>query len=232
MEQALQRPEKKDLRKYAYEYLLNAMSSFKILPGDAVVEQEISDTLGISRTPVREALKQLEADGFVYHIRQKGTFATGISNDDIEEIFALRSILELAAAEYAVARMDDETLASLHRQIKSLDNKANEEDFFEVDGNLHKHIVDSMCNSRVSKIFSQLAQQVSFLRILSAKAPHRLLQSRQEHLGIIEALMARNLKLVRKRLTQHMENVKNNSLRINQQVKSQAKSRSSSLQSF
>lgn len=203
-----------------------------ILPGDAVVEQEVSDTLGISRTPVREALKQLEADGFVYHIRQKGTFATGITNDDIEEIFALRSILELAAAEYAVERLDDDTLSTLHHQIKKLDDETLEEEYFEADGSLHKQIVDSMCNSRVSKIFMQLGQQVSFLRILSAKAPHRLLQSRQEHLDIIDALMARDLKLVRKRLTLHMENVKKNALNINMKVRTQTKSRNSSLSSF
>lgn len=212
----MKKKEKKDLRKVAYEYLLNAMTNFDILPGEPVVEQDISDMLGISRTPVREAMKQLEADGFVYHIHQKGTFVSGVTNTDIEEIFELRMILELSAVENAVAAMDKEMLLALRQEILDLEPDAADEDRFRLDGFLHRQIVDSMYNSRISKMFGQLSQQIGFLRRLSSRTPDRLKLSRNEHLNIIDALVAREPDKVRELLSQHLENVKTSTLRVNQ----------------
>lgn len=212
----MKKKDKKDLRQLAYDYLLDAMTNFEILPGEAVVEQDVSNILGISRTPVREAMKQLEADGFVYHIRQKGTFVSGITNADIEEIFELRMILESAAVDHAVNSLSDDILASLKQQINELGADAVDEDYYRADRNLHRLIVDSMCNSRISKIFSQLGQQIGFLRRLSSRAPNRLGHSRNEHLAIVDALVARNPKQVRRELSLHLENVKANTLKVNQ----------------
>jgi DNA-binding GntR family transcriptional regulator len=207
---------RKDLRQLAYEYLVNAMTNFDILPGEAIVEQDISNRLNISRTPVREALKQLEADGLVYHIRQKGTFFSGVTNNDIEEIFELRLILESAAIDYAVKNLDDETLSNIRQDIINLGTNTNIEDYFELDRNLHQRIVYSMHNFRISRVFDQLSKQIGYLRRLSSRTPDRLVRSQQEHLNIINAIIARDSELARQYMILHLKNMKENTLKVNQ----------------
>ena len=74
----------------AYEYLYNAIITNTLRPGYPIVEKEISNILGISRTPIREALKQLESEGLVRRFSGKGTFVAGVDLQDIEEIFPSR----------------------------------------------------------------------------------------------------------------------------------------------
>ena len=75
---------KNALKNVAYEYLLNAIMSYELKPGQVIVEQEVSDQLGISRTPIREAFKQLESEGLVHHFPSRGTFVTNLTVQDVE----------------------------------------------------------------------------------------------------------------------------------------------------
>jgi DNA-binding GntR family transcriptional regulator len=229
----LKKKDNRDLRQLAYEYLLDAMTSFAMLPGEAIVEQDVSSRLNISRTPVREAMKQLESDGFVYHIRQKGTFFSGITNNDIEEIFELRVILEVAAIDHSVKNLNDEVLFNIRQEITNLDTDLDKENYFGLDRDFHQKIIDSMHNSRVSKVFSQLSKQIGYLRRLSSNMVDRLSRSKQEHLNIINALIAHDSELARQYMILHLKNVKENTLRANQLLRSQGnKSQNSPFRSF
>ena len=85
-----------------YHSIRNAILSGKYMPGDELKEKNIGDELGVSRTPVREALRQLELEGLISIIPNKGAFVEGVSLDDVRDIYEIRALLEGLCAKWAV----------------------------------------------------------------------------------------------------------------------------------
>lgn len=198
----------------AYEYLYNAIVTNKLPPGVAIAEQEISNVLGISRTPVREALKQLEAEGLVRHIPLRGTFVEEITTQDLEEIFALRETLEVLALKTAINDITDEELYEIEILLRSLEYDSSNEKFYDSDRRLHDLIVKHGGNRRLAQILNNLNSQMERLRHIAAMKPHRLQQSKQEHLEIVAALKRRDLEEAERLLRQHIRNVKESTIEV------------------
>lgn len=198
----------------AYEYLYNAIVTNKLPPGVAIAEQEISNVLGISRTPVREALKQLEAEGLVRHIPLRGTFVEEITTQDLEEIFALRETLEVLALKTAINDITDEELYEIEILLRSLEYDSSNEKFYDSDRRLHDLIVKHGGNRRLAQILNNLNSQMERLRHIAAMKPHRLQQSKQEHLEIVAALKRRDLEEAERLLRQHLRNVKESTIEV------------------
>ncbi|MDK2881617.1 MAG: hypothetical protein PWQ99_1392 [Clostridia bacterium] len=198
----------------AYEYLYNAIVTNKLPPGVAIAEQEISNVLGISRTPVREALKQLEAEGLVRHIPLRGTFVEEITTQDLEEIFALRETLEALALKTAITEITDEELYEIEILLRSLEYDSSNEKFYDSDRRLHDLIVKHGGNRRLAQILNNLNSQMERLRHIAAMKPHRLQQSKQEHLEIVAALKRRDLEEAERLLRQHIRNVKESTIEV------------------
>jgi DNA-binding GntR family transcriptional regulator len=199
----------------SYKRIKQAIISYEIKPGEPLVEEQIADKLGVSRTPVREALKELKSEGLVKIIPRKGAFVAEISSRDIEEIFLLREILECAAIKIAISRIKEEDLIEIESTFNSFNDdtkKKNYENILYVDIKFHNFIVDSSGNRRLCQFIGILNDQVYRLRYLSATAPGRLGKSLQEHIGILEALKKRDKDLAVQRLRQHIRDVKNNIL--------------------
>jgi DNA-binding GntR family transcriptional regulator len=194
--------------KMAYDYLYNGIVNNRILPGSPLVEQEISDILGISRTPVREALKQLEAQGLITYIPQRGTFVKELDIQDVEEIFALREELEILALKISIKTIPDEEILKLERMLKELDYSSNYEDFYRSDRSLHHLIVKYGQNRRLDAFLNSLNSQIEMLRRISSRTPKRLEMSKREHMEILTALKERNKETAIKILREHISNVK------------------------
>ncbi len=205
---------RKGLWETAYEYLLSAIMNYSIMPGEAIIEQEVSDKLGISRTPVREALKQLVSEGLVNHIAGKGTFAFELSSNDIEEIFELRGLLEVAAAARAAETLPREKIDFYRERLFALDDQIAKEAYFTIDQELHDDIISCMHNVRIAKILRQMSQQINLMRRFSSMTPSRLAESRVEHLCVVNAIAERDAVKAKKYMSQHLENVKLNTLRV------------------
>ena len=210
---------KKGLKNVAYEYLLNALMSYELKPGQVIVEQEISDQLGISRTPVREAFKQLESEGLVRHFPARGTFVTDLTVQDVEEIFQLRELFELTALKSAISRITDAELDYVEGQLRYLDDKRSEdpttrEKFYHSDRELHLLIMKYSGNSRMIKFHKTLEAQLERLRRISSMTPMRLSKSRQEHLDILYALRTRDLISATKYLSIHLQNIRESTLNV------------------
>ena len=211
------------LKNVAYDYLQNAIMSYQLVPGQVIVEQEVSDLLGISRTPVREALKLLEAEGLVWHIPSRGTFVKDITMQDVEEIFQLREMFELAALKVAINEITDEELDNIEKRLRILDdNRITEqeakEEFYGSDRQLHQLIMKHSRNSRMIGFHKTLEVQLERLRRISSMTPMRLAKSRQEHLDILYALRSRDLMEATKQLTKHLRNVKESTLNVCQSL--------------
>ena len=110
-------PVRKSLGPRVYEKLKQAVVKGDIAPGSRVVEKSLADALGISRTPVREAIHKLEREGLLRHNRKGGYFVVGLTRAEIEESFGIRSILESYAARQAAIKHCEEELDPLEKKI-------------------------------------------------------------------------------------------------------------------
>ena len=217
---------KRGLKNVAYDYLLDAIMSHELKPGQAIVEQDISDRLNISRTPIREAFKQLESEGLVRHLPSRGTFVTNLTVQDVEEIFQLRELFEITALKSAINCITDDELDYIEDRVRYLDDKKSEEPptqeaFYRSDRDLHMMIMKYSGNSRMIKFHKTLEAQLEQLRRISAMTPKRLVKSRQEHLDIIYALRTRDLVSATRHLSIHLQNIKESTLNVCRNMVSQ-----------
>ncbi len=206
--------EKNGLKNVAYDYLLWQICTGKMTPNTPIVEQDVSRLLNISRTPVREALKQLEMEGLVTHIASRGTFVREITLQDINEIYQIRRLFEMAALEQAVHLIPDEELDEMERELEAIGESSNEEDFYHADRNLHSTLLRYAYNSRMISFYDILNAQIERIRRISSATPRRLASSKSEHLDIIKAIRQRDPDIARKALAYHIDNVHKSALRV------------------
>lgn len=198
----------------AYEFLYNEILSNNLLPGSPISEADIASRLGLSRTPIREALKILDTEGLVKQVRNRGTFVTEITVQDIEEIFSLRELFEINALKSAYKFVSDETLNMLEFNINSLNKDDDKEKYFEVDEMLHGTIVNHCGNSRLITFRNMINSQIKMIRRISAQDPSHFERSKEQHLEIIYALKKRDLETAEKLLSNHIREIKARTIEV------------------
>ena len=113
----------KPLREIVFEAMREAIVSGRLAPGERLVEIKLADEMGVSRTPVREAIRKLELEGFVIMMQRKGAYVAGLSPKEIRDVFEIRSTLESLAARLAAERITQVQLEQLKRQLADLEEK-------------------------------------------------------------------------------------------------------------
>ncbi|MDQ0206141.1 GntR family transcriptional regulator [Alkalicoccobacillus murimartini] len=205
-------------KKQVYEHLLELILSNKLTSGSPLIEMDISKELQTSRTPVREALKELESDGLVYHYPSKGAFVTNISASDVEEIFSLRIMLEVFALQQAIEKIDPQELDRLEDMFTSLDEDSSKEDLHEADTSLHQLIMDRAGNRRLKQFLMMLSVQIERFRRVAAFDTNRLSFSKKEHLEIISFIKKKDVTSAEESLIKHLENVKKSTLEASKRI--------------
>ena len=107
----------KPLREIVFETLRDAIINQVLRPGERLMEIQLAEEMGVSRTPVREAIRKLELEGFVVMVPRRGVYVAGISMKDIHEVFEVRSALEALAASLAAERITEEELEEMERRL-------------------------------------------------------------------------------------------------------------------
>ncbi len=187
------------------------------VPGLPLSQREIADKLGISKTPVREALHELSQSGLVELIPGKGYFIARFSSKDVSDIFDVREALESKAAYLAARQMLEEELAWLEALFADInrekDGRAKLELMDRANTELHGAIVRSARNRRLANILDMMKDQLDCIARLTVRIAGRLEQSHQEHIHILEALKARNSESAEKAMRIHLESTKESVLR-------------------
>jgi DNA-binding GntR family transcriptional regulator len=182
------------LAEKAYERLKEQIISVQMRPGSLIREEECADRLGMSRTPVREALKKLEHEGLVRRIPQRGVFVTELSIRDFLEICEVRDLLESHACRIAAEKVDFLALDKFADEFTALEIPDPDDETVRrasvVDREFHQFILESAGNRRIVGIISHLNDVINRLRF--ALTPSRYHESLGEHRRILEALKARN----------------------------------------
>ncbi|MDR7521764.1 MAG: GntR family transcriptional regulator [Armatimonadota bacterium] len=179
-----------------YRTLKEQILSQAFAPGQRLHVDVLAARLGVSRTPVKDALNALASEGLVEIIPRKGTFVAGISAEEIAEVFELRRALELLAAELLVARITDEGVRRLRDRLAVLDAVDDGDVGEHMRRNMafHRLFVQLAGNRRLFEIYESLNVHIQIARVHARRENwrQRRRQERQEHQAIMRALEARD----------------------------------------
>ena len=198
------------LKDRAYLAIKEAILSLKLSPGDALVEAELAEQLGISKTPVRTALHALEREGLVTKVLYKGTYVTEMTLRDVSEIFQLRAVLEGLAARLAAPGFDESKLAQAREILRLMEAavQIGDKDLASQCGQqFHELILQNADNQRLQLIVHNLDDQVRRFRLLSDQISGRLEKSLGEHKKVLEALERRDPDLAEEGIKAHLHSV-------------------------
>jgi DNA-binding GntR family transcriptional regulator len=178
------------LREKILETIREAILKGSLKPGEKVAEPELAERFGISRTPIREAFRQLESEGYLTVIPRKGAVVTSLSERDVEEFYAIKSILEGYAARIAAEQLtarDIERLEGINNRLEQLARDGDVKTFFRVHNEFHELFIRAAGNEKLFDLISHLMMKFNRPRMASLALPGRMEISVQEHHKIIEA---------------------------------------------
>ncbi|HPE39299.1 MAG TPA: GntR family transcriptional regulator [Bacillota bacterium] len=201
------------LRIRVFNAIENAILNNEYAPGESLNELKISTELGVSRTPVRESLMQLELEGLVQNIPNKGAVVVGVSEKDIEDIYAIRTRIEGLAANLCTHAITDEELLALEK-IADLQEfyltKNDIEQIWKLDSDFHKIIYDATRSRPLRFMLTNFHNYIKRARDISFQAEGRAEKSVAEHRAILEAIRQKDATLAEKLTSLHIENAKTN----------------------
>lgn len=196
------------LREVVCEALREAIRKGVLRPGERIMEIQLAEELGVSRTPVREAIRKLELEGYVVMMPRRGTYVADMSIRDICEIFEIRTALEALSNGLAAEHITEDELEHLQRLlviIVGYIKEGNMEKIVETDIEFHDLLYHAARNERLVGIISNLRDQLTRFRTLSMSYPGRLEATLEEHRAIVEAIAAGDRKAAKKAAQRHME---------------------------
>lgn len=199
----------KPLRELVLEAIREAIINGTLKPRERLMEIQLAEELGVSRTPIREAFRKLEMEGFVVMVPRKGAYVADLSFKDIADVFEIRSALEGLAASLAAQRITEEELDELERCLVEKADAIvtnNIEKLVLVDTKFHETIYKASRNERLTNIISNLREQIQRFRATTLAYPGRMQESLDEHRAIVEALQARDAKQAQQLAGEHIEN--------------------------
>lgn len=177
----------------AYAALRDAVEAGDLSPGEPMYEVHLGERLGMSRTPVREALKLLARDGFLEPLPSRGYVVPRRSLDDIREFFEVREALEATASRYAALRATAGEILQLEKLCERYEREANWERWNRIGTDFHNGIIDAARNARLRGMLRSLnAQIVMSRRSATGGDPERRRQAIADHQAIFAAIRARD----------------------------------------
>ena len=195
-----------------YRELRESILKAHLTPGTYLRERDLATTLNVSRTPVREALRQLERDGFVRLIPHVGAQVQEVSLQDLFEILEMRRCLEPYAARLAAKKVTPDV------EKKLLGLRANFEEIgqggavpttirrhISADRQLHGLILELAENRRIAQVIAQVSDAIQQYRYLGFETPNRLVKSTNEHLRVVDALLRRDPVAAERSMLHHLD---------------------------
>lgn len=201
--------DKYSLRGRVFNRIREDILSGKYNQNEELKETTIGNELGVSRTPVREALRQLELEGLVNIIPNKGAYVTGISAKDISDIYVIRSYLEGLCARWACEYISNEQLEQLDEIIYLSEfhaKKEHHEQLLELDNKFHDIIYEASASKILEHVLSDFHHYVQRVRKVTLSSMTRAINSNSEHMAIVEAMKQKDCDKAETLAHEHMLN--------------------------
>lgn len=180
--------------------------------GQKIKETQIAEELKVSRTPIREAFKQLENEGLIDYIPNRGCFAKGFTAQDIEDLYAVRKALEVLAVEWAVERIDDEQLKQLKEKSDLMEFYANRNDqkkVLEINADFHNVIYSATGSRFMAQILRSYKDYIEQARKKTMYEEQFLSDIFEEHRQILVAITERDAEKAKQAMAYHLDKSQN-----------------------
>jgi DNA-binding GntR family transcriptional regulator len=199
--------ERKSLGEDVYDHLKQAIIDQDIEPGARLVENRISQMLGTSRTPLREALHKLEREDWIEKIPSGGFKVVTLTREDIEETFGIRSVLEAYAARLAAEKHRSSDLIPLEKVMKQFQDclgKKHTAQLPEINTKFHDLLYAMSDSPRLIRMINQLQAQISRFRQIILKQESFAVESCQDHIDMLAAMKQRDADRVEDLVRSHI----------------------------
>ncbi|MBD8025306.1 GntR family transcriptional regulator [Ureibacillus sp. Re31] len=198
------------LREIAFEEIKKSILNYELLPGQAIYERDLSEKLGISRTPIREALSLLEREKWIVSKPRVGTFINEITEEQVLEVMEIRIMFDRFSLEKICGNITSEQIKRLEGYIEEQEkNKTNHQKFIDLDKEFHSQIVLLTKNERLEKWFEEIGDQIRWFGLKAITKESRIEETISEHKEIIEALKSQDINQLLKASNTHVGNTKN-----------------------
>ncbi len=200
-------PARRSLGQSVYERVRQAIILGEFTPGSRVVEHRLAVALGISRTPVREAIHKLEREGLLRQDPKGGFFVAGLGRTDIEETFGIRSVLESYAARLAATRYEPGELEPLEKKLQQYQEGLDQDDLAslpQINTEFHDLLYSLSRSPRLIKMINALRDQIYRLRLVILKVKVMAELSNRDHWLMLEAIRKRDADRVERLTREHI----------------------------
>jgi len=204
----------KDKRKYLrdliFEKLQQAIYSGKFKSDERITEKEIAEELGVSRTPVREALYRLASTGMIKIIPHRGFIISRWSAKEIKDVMEIRVALEMLAVRLTIQRISPKEIDELKILLIEMEEAVKKEDITrasQLNTLFHDKIIIASKNKELSQAIEPIKNKIYHFRIISISSPNRLKESFEEHKKILDAIINKDIELAQGLISQHIKKV-------------------------
>jgi DNA-binding GntR family transcriptional regulator len=198
---------RKLLREHVYTGVKGAIIGGDFQPGKRLIEERLAADMATSRTPVREAIQKLEKEGLIFRLPRGGFAVKPVTEDEVEEILGLRSVLEGYAAYLATSRITDAELKQLDEIIAREDaclNNLNVDDFIRLDGEFHDVLYRAAKNARLYGLLNDLRDYMYRYRVIILHYQRKLHLAVQDHKEMLASIKAKSPRQVERLVRKHV----------------------------
>ena len=199
----------RSITKLIAEELRAAILTGKLAPGERLSEEKLAASLKVSHVPLRDALRRLEAEGYVNFVSHTEIAICKPTVDEVEDHYSIAGVLEGLAARLAVERGTAEEISrlrELHQGLKEAYQQRDAQGYFDANSKFHNFIAEMARNERLHRLIDEMRQEIRKTRALALHLPQRLDYSMREHDQILDAFLKRNSDLAQTTVTKHLAN--------------------------
>ncbi len=207
----------KPLGEVVFDYLRNAILSGDLKPGERLMEISLAEQLGVSRTPVREAIRKLELENFVEMIPRKGAYVAQLKAKDILDILEIRALFDGYAAAAAAEKMTEEEVKSLSATLDKFNKavaKGDKQAMIDTDNRFHDQLIQATKNRKLIEIVNSLQDQFQRFRIIYFNEFDSYGDMQSSHQELYDAIARHDIRCARERAEQHIKIVENSVIRV------------------
>jgi len=200
--------EKKTLHEEIAYNLRELIMSGELQEGDKIKEDELCSSMGISKTPLREALRVLSVEGLIRLVPNRGSFVSTPTFEEIREMFDVMSVLEGFCARAAAQKMGEKDLATLeklHDRLEENYRRKAQREYIRINNQFHSFVQELAGNRTLNQIVNGLRQKILLYRYQSLNLPERFAQSIREHRDLLEAFRKKDPKKAETLMRRHLK---------------------------
>jgi DNA-binding GntR family transcriptional regulator len=198
----------KTIKEQVYEVVKKEILDGKYKPGERIHELQIAKRLEVSRSPVREAIKELIGEGLLVSVPNKSITVKKLSVKEINEIFEFRNITEKYAIEKTIGNLDgriERKLNTIKRDLKKNYDAGNLRQYCGIDSELHRFLIEASGNELLVKVVGNAMALIEQFRIISLSSQQRLKESVDEHIAMIDHILKKDADAAWRTCSSHLE---------------------------